>query len=215
MLENIKAVIFDMDGTLIDSMWVWQAIDCEYMARYGFEYTEEFHKAIEGMNFYDTACYFKEHFNIDKSVDAIIEDWHNMAHDKYICDVKFKEGAVSFIEKLKKCGIKTGIATSNSRELVDAFLEENKADKYFNYVCTSSEVTASKPAPDLYLTVAKQLSVSPENCLVFEDIPNGIRAGINAGMKTCAVWDRFSVHCDEEKKGLADYYINDFNEIEF
>ena len=82
-------------------------------------------------------------------------------------------------------------------------------------MCTSSEVTASKPAPDLYLTVAKQLSVSPENCLVFEDIPNGIRAGINAGMKTCAVWDRFSVHCDEEKKGLADYYINDFNEIEF
>ena len=78
---------------------------------------------------------------------------------------------------------------------------------------TSCEVSAGKPAPDVYLKVAEDLQVDPASCLVFEDIPNGILAGKNAGMEVCAVDDEFSRPLEQEKKRLADYFIHDFNDI--
>ena len=74
-------------------------------------------------------------------------------------------------------------------------------------------MAAGKPAPDVYLKVAEDLGVAPEECLVFEDVPNGILAGKNAGMKVCAVYDEFSEPDDPEKRRLADYYIRDFFQI--
>lgn len=213
MLKDIDAVIFDMDGTLIDSMWVWEEIDKEYLERYNLEYTPEFHDEIGGMNFFDTAKYFKEKFNIADSIDEIIKDWHDMANDKYLYEVNFKEGVLDFIAYLRQNKIKTGIATSNSRELVDAFLRKNDAMKLFDFIATSTEVPASKPAPDIYLAVSDNLGISPKRCLVFEDIPNGILAGRNANMKTCAVYDKHSEINDKDKKSLADYYIMNYREI--
>src|SRR5699024_8375515 len=84
---------------------------------------------------------------------------------------------------------------------------------YFDSVRTSCEVSAGKPAPDVYLKVAKDLSVDPSACLVFEDVPKGILAGKNAGMEVCAVDDEFSRPLEAEKKQLADYFIHDYNEI--
>jgi len=213
MFKDISAVIFDMDGTLIDSMWVWQAIDKEYIESLGYEYTTNFHEAIEGMNFKDTAKYFKKCFNIADDIETIMDTWHKMSYDKYVNDIQFKKGAIALLEILRKKGIKTGIATSNSKELVDAFLYARDAHKYFDYIATCNDVVASKPAPDIYLTVAKNLGVNPEKCLIFEDIPNGLLAGINANMRTCAVADYYSDYCKDEKRDLADYYIESFEDI--
>ena len=85
--------------------------------------------------------------------------------------------------------------------------------QYLDAVWTSDEAKAGKPAPDVYLRVAESLQVEPENCLVFEDVPKGILAGKNAGMKVCAVQDAFSNAQDEQKRFLADYYIKDFDDI--
>ena len=127
--------------------------------------------------------------------------------------LKMKDGAEEFLLELKNRGIKTGIATSNSMELLSAALDGIGIRKFFDAPHVSCEVNKGKPAPDIYLLVAEDLSVPPENCLVFEDIPEGILAGKAAGMKTIAVYDEFSEGQDEEKRKLADLYIHDFGEF--
>ena len=121
---------------------------------------------------------------------------------------------LDFLKKLKERGIKTGIATSNSKELAFAVLKVLGLEPYFDEVHMSCEVKQGKPAPDIYLLVAECLSVAPKHCLVFEDIPEGILAGKRAGMKTCAVEDEFSLGMTEEKKELADYFIAHYDEVQ-
>lgn len=213
MLQDIKAVIFDLDGTLVDSMWIWKSIDVEYLGRYGIILPEDLQKSIEGMSFTETAIYFKERFGISESIEEIKATWNHMAEDIYATQVPMKKGAFSFLEKLKNQGIRMGIATSNSRELVSIILHSHQITDYFGTVVTGCDVCAGKPSPDIYLRAAENLMVLPEHCLVFEDVPMGIQAGKNANMKVCAVHDEFSIKMETEKRQLADYYIMDFFEV--
>ena len=206
-MKEMKAVLFDLDGTLVDSMWIWDPIDVEFLGEYGWQVPEDLHDAIEGMSFSETAVYFKERFSIPLSLDEIKERWNEMAMDKYLHHVPLKEGALEFLEQLRTEGIRAGIATSNSRQLVDSVLKARGIDRYFSSVVTGCEVKAGKPAPDIYLQAARNLGVSPEACMVFEDVPAGIRAGKRAGMTVTAVADEFSAGLSDEKRRLADYYI--------
>ena len=213
MLQNKKAVIFDLDGTLVDSMWMWKAIDIEYLGKFGIDLPPTLQKDIEGMSFSETAVYFKETFQIADSLEKIKSDWNRMAYEKYTKEVALKAGAKEFLDYCKVKGIKLGIATSNSRELVDATLEALNIRDYFDCVMTACEVEKGKPAPDIYLAVANKVLVQPSECLVFEDIEMGILAGKNAGMEVCAVEDDFSMDQMELKKNLADYYVKDYFEL--
>jgi len=213
MLENIKAVIFDMDGTLIDSMWLWKAIDIEYLARHGKELPDDLQKAIEGMSFTETAEYFKNRFEIKDDVETIKADWNQMAGEFYREKVTMKDRAVDFLDSLRDKGIKIGIGTSNSHEMVGVILAKFGLEDLIHTVSTSCDVSAGKPKPDLFLKVASDLGVKPEECLVFEDVPMGIMAAKNAGMKCCAIYDKFSEPMDDEKKELADYFINSYAEV--
>lgn len=210
MLEDIDAVIFDMDGSLVDSMWMWRAIDIEYLGRFGIGLPEDLQSRIEGMSFGETAVYFKEHFPIPHSVEQIMEDWNRMAWDKYLYEVPLKTGIPEFLEGCRENGISLGIATSNSRELAENVAAVHNLRNYFTCFMTGSDVVRGKPAPDIYLAAAEYLGVPPSRCLVFEDIVAGIMAGRNAGMRVCAVEDAYSVHDRENKKRLADYYIEDY-----
>lgn len=213
MLKDKKAVIFDLDGTLVDSMWMWEEIDVEFLQQNGCVLPTDLHRQIEGMSFSETARYFKERFSLPQSLEEIKETWVQMSLHKYQHQVPLKDGAREFLDYLKKMGIKTGIATSNGRVLVDAVLEALNISSYFQAVATACEVAAGKPAPDIYLKVASSLAVQPEACLVFEDIPAGIVAGKRAGMTVCAIDDRFSEHLKEEKISLSDYYIQNYFEL--
>lgn len=213
MLKDIEAVIFDLDGTLVDSMWMWKSIDIEYLAKFGLEFPEDLQKSIEGMSFSETAVYFKKRFNIPDSLDQIKSDWNRMAWDKYMNEVPLKKGVREFLEYLKDKQIPAGIATSNSRELAELVLNKHNISQYFTSIRTSCEVEKGKPSPDIYLQVAKDLGVQPEKCLVFEDVIQGVMAGKNANMKVCAVYDDYSKKDEEEKIKLADYYIDSFLEV--
>ena len=213
MLKDIDAVIFDLDGTLVDSMWMWETIDIEYLAKFGLSFPTDLQGKIEGMSFSETARYFKEKFNIPDSLEKIKSDWNKMARDKYQHEVPLKEGVSEFLDYLRENKIPAGIATSNSRELVDLIIDKHNIGDYFVSVRTSCEVEKGKPAPDIYLLVAEDLDVEPSRCLAFEDIIQGIMAAKNANMKVCAVHDKFSENDEKKKKSLADYYIRSFYEI--
>lgn len=210
MLDNIEAVIFDLDGSLVDSMWIWHQIDVDYLGKFGIPLPEKLQSQIEGMSFHETAIYFKEHFGITDSIEQMKDDWNQMAWDKYLHEVKLKPGAKEFLDGCKERKIALGIATSNSRELVEAVSKANNLHNYFSCIMTGCDILKGKPAPDIYLAAAKGLNVNPEKCLVFEDIIPGIMAGKSAGMKVCAVEDAYSVDQREDKKALADYYIEDY-----
>lgn len=212
-LKNKKAVLFDLDGTLVDSMWMWPQIDVEFLGRFGYDCPRDLERAVEGMSFSETAAYFKERFSLPMTLEEIKECWSQMAMDKYRTQVPLKPGALEFLRHCKDQGIATGIATSNGRPIVDAVIEALRIGEYFQEVATACEVEKGKPEPDIYLEVARRLRVAPEDCLVFEDVPAGILAGKRAGMTVLAVEDDFSRELSVEKKALADGYICDYSEL--
>ena len=213
MLRNKNAVIFDLDGTITDSMWVWTEIDREFFLSEQIEMPPTLQKDIEGMSFTETAEYFIRTFSLPQTLEELKQIWNDMAMEKYTNETPLKPGILSFLQFLKGHDYKVGIATSNSRLLLDVFLEARNLTQYIDAVTTSCDVCKGKPAPDVYLTTAEKLGITPEKCLVFEDIPMGILAGKNAGMEVCAVEDDYSAHMKEEKRELADYYISDYRQI--
>lgn len=212
MFKDIKAVIFDMDGTLIDSMWLWKAIDIEYLGRHNKELPDDLQKEIEGMSFSETANYFKTRFNISDDVEDIKNDWNTMAKEYYMHKVPLKEYAYELLIELKKRNIKLGIGTSNSAELVSVIMDKFSLTNTFDSIRTSCEVEKGKPHPDIFLQVAKDLNVDPKNCIVFEDVPNGLVAANSAGMISVAIHDDFSKHMEDEKRQLSKFYINSYKE---
>jgi 16S rRNA pseudouridine516 synthase len=213
MLTGIKGIIFDLDGTMVDSMWMWRKIDEEFMESHGLAMTDELEREIEGMSFKETAEYFIRSFPLTESVEDMMNIWVDMAIDKYRHEVPLKPGLMNFLTEMKRRGLPMGIATSNARPLIDAVMESHGLYDYIDIVIPANEVPHGKPAPDVFLETAKRLHLDPKTCLVFEDIPQGIRAGLAAGMRVCAVSDEYSRHQETEKRSLAHYYIDSYDEI--
>ena len=213
ILDGKEAVIFDLDGSLVDSMWIWKQIDIDYLGRFGHSLPPTLQEEIGGMSFSETAVYIKNRFGIPDSIEKMTQDWNDMAWEKYTNEVKLKNGVYQFLQECKRRNIKLGIASSNSRELVNAVLDALNVADYFDYTMTGSEAKKGKPAPDIYLAVAKALNIQPHKCLVFEDIIQGIQAGKSAGMTVIAVADDHSAYQEVEKRALADGFIYDYYEL--
>lgn len=213
MLTNKTTAIFDLDGTLVDSMSLWGEIDIEYLNKYNLQVPRGLQSEVEGMAFTQVAEYFKERFSLEDSVEEIKAEWNAMAMDKYLREVDLKPGVKPFLNYLDSQGIRMGVASSNSIELVEAALQTHHIRDYFSCILTCCQVSRGKPAPDVYLEVARRLHSQPEDCIVFEDIPQGIMAGKSARMSTCAVYDRYSIQYDSRKRELADYYIHSYEDI--
>ena len=208
--KKFDAVIFDLDGTLIDSMWVWENVDKEFLGKRNIAVPVEMNKEIEGKSFTETAEYFKNRFELSMSIEEIKAEWNEMAWDFYTKKVLLKAGVKEFLEFLANNHIKMGIATSNNMFLVVAVLEALDIIKYFDQIRTSCEVGRGKPFPDIYLKVAEDLQVDPQQCLVFEDIPNGVRAGKNAGMLVWGIKDRQIQEVWNEVEQLADNVVTNY-----
>ncbi len=213
MLKNVKAALFDMDGTLIDSMWVWREIDKEYLGRYGLEIPLDFQTKISGMSFLETAICFKETFSIPDTTQEMMDTWNAMAVEKYRSRVPLKPGAAAFLEYLKKTDRKIAICTSNSKYLTEVVLHALGIEHMFDAVLTADEQLRGKPAPDIYLRACERLDAQAERCLVFEDIYMGVLAGKRAHMPVCAIRDGFSTEEWADMQEAADYMINDFTEL--
>lgn len=213
MKNDVCAVIFDLDGTLVDSMWIWRDIDIDYLGRHGIPYDASLQASIDGLSFHETAIYFKENYGIKDSIEDIQKEWNDMAIEYYRTKVFPKPGAIEYLKQLKARGIRTGIATSNSWELLSAVLTSTGLGEYMDSIHTACEIKKGKPAPDIYLMVAEDLGVNPADCLVFEDIIPGIQSGHNAGMRVCAIYDEYSADRWDDIVAEADYSIRSFTEL--
>lgn len=213
ILEGTGAVLFDLDGTVIDSMWIWKDIDKEYFKKCRMDLAGNYQKEIEGLSFYETAVYTHDNYIPWISIQKLMDDWNKMAFEYYANIVKPKEYVIDFLEYLKKRDIKLGIVTSNSKILCHATLKNNGMLEYFDSIITGEAEAAGKPFPDVYINSARDVDVSCDKCLVFEDVVNGIIAGNGAGMTTVAVHDDYSAYQWDEKCRIADYNIMTYKEI--
>lgn len=184
--KEIKGAIFDLDGTLIDSLGVWADIDRAFFLKRGMIVPEDYEKAICSLSFTQGAVYTKERFGLTESVGEIEQEWREMAVEEYACRIECIPGAIEFVKALKAKGILVALATASGEELYEPVLRRHGLYDYFDSFTTLKEVPRAKEFPDIYLLAAEKLRLKPEECIAFEDLPAGIASAKSCGMKT--VW---------------------------
>lgn len=212
-MKDIRAAIFDLDGTLIDSMYVWEKVDVDFLTERGIPVTREYTEAVRGMFFETAAAYTRQAYGLQESEQQIVQIWLDMARHEYAHHVRLKPYSKEYLHFLKQKGIKLGMATSSNPYLLEPVLKNNGIDDIFDEICYTSEVGKNKSFPDIYLYTAKKLGVSEKHCVVFEDIPEGVDGAGKAGMYTVAVYDEASREQEPYLRSAADRYIFDFSDM--
>ncbi len=205
--------IFDLDGTLLDSMWVWDRVDEEFLGARGFAVPTDYAKAISAMGFVETAEYTINRFSLKESVESVIQEWNKMAERTYHDEVATKPFAGELLREMKDRGMKLGVATSSYGTLFYPCLKRNGIHQFFDAFTETSEVPRGKGFPDVYIKAAEKLGCQPAQCVVFEDIPEGIAAARAGGFFTVAVYDDRSKEEWEEICRRADFSIRSFGEF--
>lgn len=214
--QNIPftAAIFDLDGTLLDSVWVWREVDRAFFEGLGIPEPEDYARAIQGMSFRETAEYTVRRFGLSRTVEEVMAGWTRTTADAYAHRVALKPGALDYLRALKRAGVKLAVATANREELFGPTLRRWGAWELFDAVCTSAQVgDVGKGDGALFRLAARELGVDPENCAVFEDTLEGVRGAKRAGMRAYAVRDAGNNHHESEIAALADGVIVDFTEM--
>ena len=209
-----KAVIFDLDGTLIDSMGIWLQVDKEYLIKRGIPVPSDlFEDVPEGNSFNEICQYFKDKFNLPDSIEEIGTEWTGMVAQHYKTEIRLNRGAKELIEYLHEQNVKMAIGTSNTKYLAETVLKANGVLQYFDSIVAGCEEIKGKPYPDIFLKAAEELMVDPSDCMVIEDTLNGVRAAHNGGMDAFAIFDDNDTHNVENLKKEAEFYAEDFWEI--
>ncbi len=210
----MKAVIFDFDGTIADSTYVWNKVDRDFFARRGMDVPEDYVDAISTMSFYNGAVYTKNKYNIKESVGDIMEEWNTHALEEYENNVVLKPYVKNYIYKLKQQGVRIGLATASNPEFYLPVLKREGVMNYFDAFADGSDKSVrNKDFPDIYLLCAERLDVLPKECRVYEDVIKGILSARSAGMEVVAVYDKANDHKWEEIKASAHSYIMDFGNM--
>jgi len=211
-MKAYKGYIFDLDGTLLDSMGVWSQVDADFLAKRGIAIPPDYMDAISSMTFYEAAAYTIKRFSLTDSVEDLKREWNEMAAYAYGHMVKLKPYAKEYLITLWEHGAKLAIATSLSAELCAPVLRNNGIDNFFNVICRTDEAGHGKTRPDVFLLAAQKIGIQAQDCLVFEDILAAVKSAKSTGMSVCAVYDKASKNDWEQIKAVADYTIFDFKE---
>lgn len=212
-LKNIEGAVFDLDGTLLDSSWVWEKVDEKFLGDRGFQVPDDYVDEISPLGAERAAVYTIERFGLNEDKDDIVREWIEMAKKEYATEVVCKPYAKEFLEELHKLNIKMAVATSSDRELFMKTLEREGILKYFQKIVTVDEVERGKGYPDIYEEAARRIKVNPHKCLVFEDILAGVTGASLGEFNVVAVFDEKSKHNWEKIKSISKCSINDYKEL--
>ncbi len=209
----VRGMIFDLDGTLIDSMGVWTRIDIDFLGKRGLAVPEGYLETITPMGFLNAARYTISRFGFSETPEELEEEWLSMAEHAYACEIAMKPGAKAFLEEAKALGMHLALATSSMERLYIPCLKNHGIDSLFEAAVTTRQAGEDKHSPKIYLMAAEQMGLKPGECIVFEDIIQGIRTAGEAGFFTAAVYENVSGEYQEEMKALADFYVESYEAV--
>lgn len=167
---NFKAAIFDLDGTLLNSMDIWEKIDDDFLKQRNITVPENYVATICSMSFKEAAEYTIRLFDLKESVDDIVREWNKMAQYEYAHNVELAPYALDYLTELKHLNIKLAVATGLPEELYKPCLLNNHIYEMFDALCSTEQVSRGKEYCDIFLFTARCLDMPPKDCLVFEDV---------------------------------------------
>ena len=193
---RLQSAIFDMDGTLLDSMHIWNDLGPNLLRSMGIEPAPDLGARLMVLTMREGAALCKEEYHLPQTVDEIIDLTEAQVEDFYNHHVQAKPGVQKFLSLLKMEGVWMYVATNTARHLAEAALKHTGLDGYFRGILTCAEVGAGK-----------------KDTVIFEDALHAIRTAKAAGFRVCAVYDPAAEAEQEEIKALSDYYIRSFEEM--
>ncbi|MBU3199904.1 HAD family phosphatase [Clostridium estertheticum] len=211
----LKAVIFDMDGVIIDSEPAHMKLENETYKKLGIEVTGDEHHSFVGATSHYMWDSLKNKHKLNQTLDELIE-YDRSKYFKYLnsdeCEITLIDGVKELIKDFHENGIKLAIASSSPLNVIMAIANKFQIEEYFEVFVTGDYVERSKPEPDIFIFASKKLGVSPENCIVIEDSHNGVRAAKKAGMKCVGI---NSDAAGSQDISMADLVINSFKEVNY
>ena len=208
---DIKGAIFDLDGTLFDSMEFWSHLDERFLKRHGVaSVPDDYMLEIAHLGAEETAIYTQKRFGLDMSPEEMMREWHDEAVVYYSDSVQLKPGAEEYLAKLKNEGVKLAVATANSRDLYMPALERLGLTGYFDAYAEVAEVGRKKGFPDIYELAAERLGVKPAECAVFEDIYVALTGAKAGGFRVVGVYDESSERDMDLILGITDAFVESF-----
>lgn len=213
-MQKIQAVIFDVDGVLFDSMWMWDELDEKYLRSLGLEMREETTKAVSKMSFEEAADYLRVEYRLDLTVEEIVGQIQDMVRNFYYQEVTLKAGVRRMLENLTRRGIPAVIASASDLDMLEHALTRCQIRPMIKKVFTCSEVGAGKTRPDVFLAAAEYLGVQPEHCLIVEDSLHAIETAIQAGFVTAGVYDESSRLEQDDIRNQVIYYVGEQETID-
>ena len=203
-----------MDGTLLDSMAIWEDAGARYLKGLGIQAQEDLGKLLFPMSLQEGAAYMKDRYDLKLSVSQIIEGVGDTVRDYYFYEAPLKKWAPDFLGKLSRKDIPMAVATSSELEHIEAAFKRLNVNQYFQKIFTCSQVGAGKSRPDIYFAAGRYLGTEPRETYVFEDVLHAIETADKAGFKTVGVYDRFSELKQEEIRKHSDIYLEDLTDFQ-
>ena len=207
---KISGAIFDMDGTLTDSMYVWKDIGKRYLISCGITPRETLWNDIKSLSLKQTTDYFTCEYGLNQTCEEMCEGINSLVEPLYRDEVLPKEGVTALLKKLREYGVKMCVATATDRYLVELVLKKNGLLDFFSEIFTCTEVGAGKDNPLIFETALAHLGTPKNETYVFEDALYAIKTAKNAGFNVIGVYDYSSEKNTDEIKSIADFYINDY-----